>query len=734
MSEEPFRPIRGYKRRRLYPKYEETPQENQENQENIQINQEEIILATSQMTVTDDEGPQKPGIVLEEPKPVVVVQEKIRDPYTALREESNKKIVFPRRKLRDPIKYDEISDEPSSDKPTEPSPTRTPIDLKAILKQAGGISLSELLQQKNLSLSDLLKGEKHAIQALTKMHDQTVETNKNEPKIEEDKPKRYNGYRRIPPSLNKKLNENEEQRINAEEKKITNPFIRKDNRHFTDFKQHEATTESTTERRIFVPSHPKYYTSINFKPDIKEFNYQKSTIDVTSTSTTTEINDDENSVETTTPVITTYAPKLITTNPLRKITLPPTLAKLRNKFAKTTSKPKETETENYPVPFVPEKAIKININELFGFSNIINTPKTTEGPLKISVDIQSLEENSKEDISDETIVTTTENKQINEETIENTSEPEKLKPTSAKEEIDELLSDTMSRENLLNILEARNMTLTELLEQRERGSSQRHLADIFHNQTREPEAKEVVVENNPFLEKNFIPPPIFQINSEFPNFLNSDETNRESRQNQNIRKQTEDYNIINNPLFRTDSKKTNEVINKLIPVWRQAYTNMQKNQDTNNLMHDEIILKDEAQRVEEIENQIAEAVNGALNEVEIRHKIAEEEDNSYLQLPYGVRSAVIASATIVGISLFVFITIFIIFKLSQKKHKRLTYSNSLSSLKIRSPIIESQYQKRIFSQLMNSTLGRKKKVSTISSSEPQSLQDYLWENDRKPFQ
>lgn len=40
------------------------------------------------------------------------------------------------------------------------------VDLKHILKNAGGLSLSEILQQKNLSLDDLLKGKQNALEVL----------------------------------------------------------------------------------------------------------------------------------------------------------------------------------------------------------------------------------------------------------------------------------------------------------------------------------------------------------------------------------------------------------------------------------------------------------------------------------------------------------------------------------------------------------------------------------------
>ncbi|XP_067636123.1 uncharacterized protein [Eurosta solidaginis] len=44
--------------------------------------------------------------------------------------------------------------------------SKTSVDLKNILKNAGGLSLSEILQQKNLSLDDLLKGKQNALQVL----------------------------------------------------------------------------------------------------------------------------------------------------------------------------------------------------------------------------------------------------------------------------------------------------------------------------------------------------------------------------------------------------------------------------------------------------------------------------------------------------------------------------------------------------------------------------------------
>ncbi|XP_041981110.1 uncharacterized protein LOC121734595 [Aricia agestis] len=71
---------------------------------------------------------------------------------------------------------------------------------------------------------------------------------------------------------------------------------------------------------------------------------------------------------------------------------------------------------------------------------------------------------------------------------------------TAKIEIQEILNDTTTSERLSRILKERNMTLNELFEQRERGSSHVHLADIFHNASREPNPPE------PFLSKSLLEP------------------------------------------------------------------------------------------------------------------------------------------------------------------------------------------------------------------------------------
>ncbi|GLV35338.1 uncharacterized protein CBL_01512 [Carabus blaptoides fortunei] len=742
LAEEPFRPMRNYNRRRLYPKYEEEAAKTEEKDAyDDESKGEDIELRASQsIQITQENDDRK----------TETVTEKIRDPFTALnQEQTNRRRPYSKRKYAN--KDEDEEQVQTTDMPD--SMSSNSLDLKTLLKQSGGISLSELLQQKNLTLADLLKDD------------------------EDDKPKRYNANsnnRRLPP-IRKYTKQNEYNDDDSEFTTIKENLLLQKKRTSanTDNKQNIPLFNSaepidiTTDHRIFVPSHPKYYTSVDYKPNIKELHIDKTT---ESFSTTTAPLSEKTSesfsiISSTVTFSTSENPTTVRSKNHFKVrplnTLPPTLAKLKNLAAKTTMKSVvNSETENYPkLPSIPPKAFKINLNELFGVTKpyISTQSPTTEGPMKISVNINQLFQTPEKNEPDSNLVITENNKVKNKYVKE---EREKIVALSAKDEIMEVLSDSTSRENLTRLLKLRNMTVEELVAQRERGSSQKHLADIFHNQTKEPEpAEEIVVsqimKDSPSDYKSSVvdPPSLFETFPVFkqrPNInIPSDETEyytsvielpsktRESRQNQLSTKELDDYNFIGNPLFGTTTAKSNDIYG----VWSQAYTKVNKHNKQpllEKVMEDELIITDEAQRIEEIENRLAEAVNGALNiDVNNQKPYIEklEEENEFFRLPYGVRSAVVASAIIVGISLLVFLTIFIIFKWTQRQRKQLVYGNNFSSSKIKSPILESQYQGRIFENIVNATLGRKKRINTISTnSEPHSLQDYLWDNDRKPFQ
>lgn len=79
---------------------------------------------------------------------------KIREPLAALAEEEQKRNHSSIMRM---IKLPTLQTTPKSTQP---------VDLKSILKHSGGTSLVEILQQKNISLEDLLKGKQNALLAL----------------------------------------------------------------------------------------------------------------------------------------------------------------------------------------------------------------------------------------------------------------------------------------------------------------------------------------------------------------------------------------------------------------------------------------------------------------------------------------------------------------------------------------------------------------------------------------
>ncbi|XP_052863379.1 uncharacterized protein LOC128270016 [Anopheles cruzii] len=127
-------------------------------------------------------------------------------------------------------------------------------------------------------------------------------------------------------------------------------------------------------------------------------------------------------------------------------------------------------------------------------------------------------------------------------------------------------------------------------------------------------------------------------------------------------------------------------------------------------------------------------------------------------MPAGVRSAIVASSAIVGVSLAIFISIYVVCRLRQRRRSKLNYTENFNMAKGRLPIIHSSTtttdgRKSSASGRSNvSSLGTEQQVvytthralmtggqpdsgrptDTMDSNNSLDVQDYLW--DRKPFQ
>ncbi|CAH0559895.1 unnamed protein product [Brassicogethes aeneus] len=637
---------RPYVRRRVAPTYNHPPEE-------IIISGEQLNPLSATLQFQDETTQKQENEVIESK-----AKEEVNNDY------------------EQPINPPEILPEPLD---VEIKTHSTP-DLKTLLKQSSGtLSLSELLQQKNLSLSELLTGNQKAISALTEPPQVSISPTESQTAA----------FKRVPPSvaLKKTTNRVYEQSqesaealtsretFEAQRKRLAllNGF--KEDHVYADVTKYEVVTEPATEKRIFVPSHPKYYTSLDYKPDLKQFEFNTEPYVETTTTTTT---------------ISDTTPKLF--KQLDRIN------KIRFGFPKLSNISKES--DSYPT--LPPKPNKISLSEIFG----VKEEKQDE-PFRMAIDLG----------------VTMKDESSSEEQFITTPPAEKLKYVTAKEEIMEILRDPNTRENLARILETRNMTLEELVEQRERGSSQLHLADIFHNKTREPEP----------LEEAFVG----HVNENSPlQFLGRQQKSIEVLKPPKVEvKPKDEYLVTSFPTYKIASNKTikdafqwPDVYSSLFPKINQNINNKKPEIKTTT----ESYFDDDIQRLEEIENKLSSLSNDRFD-VELKQNTFEQksdESDDYFPLPSGVKSAIVASLAIIGGSLLVFVTILLIFKWSQKHKQRLNYCSSLTS-RIKSPILENAPRRSIRS-FMNETLGRQKNdYYNYNKSHIQSMSEQIWENDRK---
>lgn len=289
---------------------------------------------------------------------------------------------------------------------------------------------------------------------------------------------------------------------------------------------------------------------------------------------------------------------------------------------------------------------------------------TNTGPIRVTIDLDNMLSNSQK-------------------------LPEKLKNATAKEELMEILKDPIRSERLARILASRNMTLEELIQQRERGSSNLHLSDIFHSEKREPVAKE-----KPLIGKILVFPTVKVVPLQsVPSKARSLDFGQQPA-----------YTVTSFPTYKIEVQKPDEA--QFFPIHESdSETSTDYSTDFN--------------RIEDIESPIVEASNEKLNV-----ELLEENISNVHQ---GVKSAILASAIIVGASLSVFLTIFVVFKWTQKQKRRLNYCDSFT--RIRAPILDTQTNRRTLRTFMTETLGRKKPF--YQQNLQQSMSDVSWESERK---
>lgn len=314
-----------------------------------------------------------------------------------------------------------------------------------------------------------------------------------------------------------------------------------------------------------------------------------------------------------------------------------------------------------------------------------------------------------------------------------------LRTTDDRTDILELLDDRRGGARLTKVLEQRNMTLDELLEHRKRGSSQLHLSEIINNKTK------------PLSEVNAADK--LDIVTAFENFPNFNLPNVKSVKPDDVRTDSDGSSyftsIINikptDEIYKEGrSLKRDQFIKPVSPTdhhhsWK---TINYPSQDVNYIdsVKKNII---SASRISPFDEEVLQIEN----EVARSHDFVDLELSGHgfkpnsisvesASIPVGVRSAIIASSSIVGVCLMIFILIFATCRWRQKQRKKLNYSENFQTVRGRLPILtrnSTSSTKRSTSPNVFTTMGsRSSKLNTMDPNSPE-VQEYLYDAMRKSF-
>ncbi|KAJ9592063.1 hypothetical protein L9F63_001402, partial [Diploptera punctata] len=486
--------------------------------------------------------------------------------------------------------------------PQQEEPVLSPQDLKALLKQqSGSLSLSEILQQRNLSLTDLLKGNRNALSALTSTQIQL--SNTQQPSITRRLPSSRQKYHNKDGQRPQRYSGNQD---HAPEESTTESVIHRrlpaiktptqwkqalgDNTKPLRFRDHDFVDVDTNERiNKFVPSSPRRTTQHNSE---SSFIYSTESIEVTKSiisghkenqneneesdeeniKTSTKYNEvtprtsqppiritEEDTVKQTTNDQTSQVPLDIQETPvidplnnvpeeenqaygqkrlrekyltrysvsaaqnsskdnvINRFRLPPINSFKKSRTTNVISSTEESKWFEETTTLKPHIEFHPSTEQLQKIEESKKTEVQQNKPLEsekttISSEVELEETNSyndnqeddngniifgKPDIRTPDRFNTQEKQSYAEngpmhKVIPIHIETSTIKVNipirtpSARDEILEFLKSEMGFTRLATILASRNMTLAELIDHRERGSSQQHLAEIFKESNPQP--------------------------------------------------------------------------------------------------------------------------------------------------------------------------------------------------------------------------------------------------------
>lgn len=662
-------------------------------------------------------------------------------------------------------------------------------DIKSILKQAGGLSLSEILQQRNLSLADLLRGKQVALAAIsqtslpiTEIYDEPQTTRKME-EIEDIPQKRrqnnesdVKGPRRIP-NFNLRKKPDEVTTIQSDHQ----PEIDETNRvlpTIPNFRDHTKQPVAPRPIKEVVPGIRPDLNNSNTKTRLPNLR-QRLEISTEPTSTTRPLRYRENKENekgrfkpkqaTVSPIVETTIETLLTSESSRETTeTTPKPFSFRNRgitrprlrLPVVSEKPVQSsenssgETENYPkmpieryrkVEPISQEEIEEKIKKSEPTANAIEKftsfedakPKnvaTIEEIFESADPFQEMIKHNTQRSFDEMDVT--------ESNPSLFSDVTSVKTVDDRTDLLELMEDRRNGARLAKVLAQRNMSLDELIEHRQRGSSQLHLAEIFNSNKPKvqiflnpvPEDTLDIVtafENFPSFDlgvKSVKPDEIktdSQGSSYFTSIIHIKPTDEAFKEGRSMH--DEDDEILKPPPPPTyNDKQSHTQWDE--PIFPTKTFDGDFNNDRSGIFADQI--ENELSRANDILDLELSGHGFKKNSVTIEST----------SIPIGVRSAIIASSCIVVVSVVVFVIIFVACRWRVKRKTKLHYTSEEYTAKSRLPFMERDASKRSTSPPIvfpgpgprgSSIPGSK--LNTMDPNSPE-VQDYLYDAMRRPYQ
>lgn len=579
------------------------------------------------------------------------------------------------RKRRPPQNYEFTT---TSEKGTEIEPRKHEnVELKTFLKMQGNdLSLSEILQQKNLTLADILRGKPNAIRILKSNDNPAPDVKTSAISITETPVKitlnsSTSGYLRWSPS-----------------RKITDKIVPDGDNESTTPSMNTKTEENASSIMKDQEENKSVDSEHEFLKPLEE-NRESLVIDATSNDRNapavssevklTDNNDDDEIMEFSDyplkmskfipPVIydtmrknVPYSAIRASSNPVEDTDSKLSIENILSTVKTVANVNKSVNVVN-PSPKVDDESLRNSDKVVVNYSTTLN-PKDSESDSKIN------DKNS------------TLNQKFHEVVIP------KIDPQS-RAEIMELFSSGSSAERLERLLASRNMTIEELIALRQRGSSQVHFAEVFkskelQNSKVDDKKNETKFDNSTILKNTR--------KETFGKYLATDlfdqlSKNVNSRPDKTIRK------------FEKEDKTTiAEILPDVNNIQRDSegssyYTSIETVKVVPAVEEEEVVkipgIFDERKKppllgenfaeigiVEEIINNDLKSLK--TNDYEYSDKKSHQSNNK-------VKPSIIASGGILGVTIVVFLAIFIACRIRQKK--KFTYKNSFAKAVFHNPVM-----------------------------------------------